>query len=303
MRTFLKCTCVIVAAGVALATTPTIDGLNIATDFASAAIATQDTNTQFGDNENELNRMFVTSDAGNMYIGLTGNLSDNNALLIFIDTNPTTGPGSTLNTDPGGACPGDVPTLLRIASGTHFDDNFQPDYCLLVSVGKFPGHSDFQLVTACDLTNLNTLVNRNLGIGTASSRAGLPTPPGSGLLTGNSGARIAIDNQNAAGVGNFDVQPTPNPGDAETALSGIEIGIPKSLMGLTNGQSVRLVAWITNNAQGGGGGPCNRQGFSSNQTLAGVGGVANLGAFEPGFLPIDFATQAAGNQWVQVTVP
>jgi hypothetical protein len=247
--------------------------------------------------------MFVTSDAGNMYIGLTGNLSDNNALLVFIDTDPTTGPGSTLNTDPGGACPGNVPTLLRIASGTHFDDDFQPDYCLLVSVGKFPGHSDFQLVTACDLTNLNTLVNRNLGIGTSSSRPGQPTPAGSGLLTGNSGARIAIDNRNAAGVGNFDVLPTPNPGDADTAIDGIEIGVPKSLMSLTNGQSVRLLAWITNNAQGGGGGPCNRQGFSSNQTLVGVGGVANLGAFEPGFLPIDFATQAAGNQWVQVTVP
>lgn len=303
MRTILKCTFVIAAAGTALATTPTIDGLNIASEFANAAIAVQDTNTQFGDNENELNRMFVTSDVNNMYIGMTGNLSDNNALMIFIDTNPTTGPGATLNTDAGGPCPSDVPTLLRVASGTHFDDNFQPDYCLLVSVGKFPGHSDYQLVIACDLTNLSTLVNRNLGIGTVSSRPGLPTPAGSGLLTGNSGVRIAIDNRNDLGVGNYDVSPTPNPGDAATALSGIEIGIPKTLLSLSNGQNIRLQAWITNNAQGGGGGPCSRQGYSSNQTLGGVGGAANLGAFEPGFLPIDFAAQAAGDQWVQTTVP
>jgi hypothetical protein len=303
MRAFLTCTFAIVAAGVVLATTPTIDGLNIASDFANPAVATQDTNTQFGDNQNELDRMFVTSDAGNMYIGLTGNLDDNNALMIFIDTNPTTGPGSTLSTDPGGACPSDLPTLVRMASGTHFDNDFQPDYCLLVSVGKFPGHSDYQLVIACDLTNLNTLVNRNLGIGVSTSRPGLPTPAGSGLLTGNSGARIAIDNQNNVGVSDYGISPTPNPGDAATALSGIEIGIPKTLLGLTNGQNVRLLAWITNNAQGGGGGPCSRQGFSSNQTLAGTAGAANLGPFEPGFLPIDFATQAAGNQWVQVTVP
>src|SRR5262245_47516042 len=61
-------------------------------------------------------------------------------------------------------------------------------------VRRGDGHSDFQLVTACDLTNLNTLVNRNLGIGTVSSRSGQPTPAGSGLLTGNSGVKIAIDN-------------------------------------------------------------------------------------------------------------
>src|SRR5690349_12325056 len=114
MRTIFKCTFVFAAAGTVLATTPTIDGLNVAADFANAAIAVQDTNTQFGDNENELNRMFVTSDLNNMYIGLTGNINDNNALLIFIDTNPTTGAGATLNTDPGGPCPSDLPTLLRV---------------------------------------------------------------------------------------------------------------------------------------------------------------------------------------------
>ena len=66
MRTIFKCTFAIAAAGTVLATTPTIDGLNIATEFANPAIAVQDTNTQFGDNENELNRMFVTSDLNNM---------------------------------------------------------------------------------------------------------------------------------------------------------------------------------------------------------------------------------------------
>lgn len=303
MRAFLVCTFTVVAVGLAGATTPTIDGLNIAADFASAPITSQDTNTQFGDNENELNEMFVTSDTGNMYIGLTGNLADNNALLIFIDTNPTTGPGSVLSTDPAVPCPGTVPTVLRMLSGTTFDNDFQPDYCLLVSVGKFPGHSDWQLVMACDLTNLNTLANTNLGIGTVSSRPGTPTPVGSGLLTGNSGVKIAIDDRNSAGVVDYGIAPNANPADPPTALSGIEIGIPKGLLGLATNNNVRIQALITNNAQGGGGGPCFRGGFASNQNLPGVAGAANLGSFEPGFLPLNFQTQATGNQWVNALVP
>lgn len=303
MRGFLTCTFALVAVGLAMGTTPTIDGLNIASEFANAALTAQDTNTQFGDNENELNRMFVTSDAGNMYIGLTGNLSDNNALLIFIDTNPTTGPGGVLNTNPATPCPGDVPTVLRMLSGTTFDNDFQPDYCLLASVGKFPGHSDWQLVMACDLTNLNTLANINLGIGTVSSRPGTPTPAGSGLLTGNSGVKLAIDNRNNLGVVDYGISPNANPADPPTALSGIEIGIPKGLLGLTSNNNIRLQAYISNNAQGGGGGPCFRGGFGSNQNLPGLAGAGNLGSYEPGFLPLNFATQATGNQWVNALVP
>ncbi|MBI5865788.1 MAG: hypothetical protein HZB38_15050 [Planctomycetes bacterium] len=303
MRKFLTSTIAVVAVGIAMATTPTIDGLNIAADFAGPAIAVQDTNTQFGNNQNELCQMFLTGDLDNMYLGLTGNLDDNNALLIFVDVDPAAGPGTILNTDPGGACPSNVPTVVRMLSGTKFDDDFHPDYCLSVSVGKFPGHSDYQLVDACDLTDLNTIVSLNLGIGVLTSRPGQPRPEGAGLLTGNSGVRIAIDNRNDLGVGDYGISPTPAPGEPESALSGIEIAIPKALLGLHANHAVRLFAYVSNNAQGGGGGPCFRQGYGSNQALPGLGGVANLGSYEPGFLPLDFTIQAAGNQWVDATIP
>lgn len=312
MRSFLIATTLLVAAS-ALATTPTIDGLSIPSEFASAAVAVQDTNTQFGDNENELDRMFVTSDAGFMYIGITGNLADNNALTIFLQTTPLGDTGAVLDTNPPGPCPGDNPTVLRMLSGTTMDDGadpdagdgFNPNWALTISVGKFPGHSDYQLVLACDLTDLTTNTTTSLGIGAVTSRPGQPTPAGSGLLTGNSGVKIAIDNRNDVGVGDWGGSPTPNPGDAESADSGIEIAIPRSLISLAANTNVTLFAFLTNNAQGGGVGPCDRAGYASNQALPGLGGNGNLASFDTVNPPlIDFSgPQGPGTQFVTVLVP
>lgn len=312
MRNFLTALTLLATAW-ALATTPTIDGLAIPSEFASAAAAVQDTNTQFGDNENELDQMFVTSDATNLYIGLTGNLSDNNALTIFIQTTPLGDTGAVLDTNPPGPCPGDNPTILRMFSGTTLDDGsdpdagdgFNPNWALTVSVGKFPGHSDYQLVMACDLTDLTTNTTTSLGIGAVTSRPGQPTPPGSGLLTGNSGVKIAIDNRNGLGVGDWNAAPAPAPGDAESADSGIEIAIPRGLLGLAPNTNVTLFSFITNNAQGGGVGPCNRAGYASNQALPGLGGNGNLANFDTVNPPLlDFSgPQGPGTQFVTVLVP
>lgn len=285
---------------------PIIDGQGIPGEFP-AAVATQDTNTQFGNNYNELNQMFVTSDGGAVYVGLTGNITDNNLLFLYIDTTPGNNPaGEVLQSENGGGCPGNLPTGLRAASGTRFDAGFDPDYVLTISVGKFPGHSDWQLVAACDLTNLTTLAVTPLGIGALES--------GNGLLTGATGAEISINSSNFGGVTDYCFPPQPpfcgplvsdTGSDPSEATSGIEIKLPRSLLGnLPAGQSVSFFAFITNNAyNGGGSGPCGYAGYASNQALPGLGGNGNLATFHPG-MTIDFSgPQGPGTQFVTVLVP
>lgn len=300
-RIFMTCITA-AAASVALAQAPVIDGLNIAPGFNwGSPLATQDTNTQFGNNQNELNRLFVTSDAANIYIGISGNLADNNALTIWFDTTaqPPTPGGEVVTTTSGGmSCPaGAVPTVVQMLSNTTFDSGFLPEYVLLVSVGAFPGqgfppHSP--LVYACDVVNINALTSVPLGIGAIGT--------GNGNLTGNTGAAIAVDNRNIDGVGSFCYDPDdpndpndpfcdtrfPAPGLPESATSGIEIKLPKSLIGVSGATTIYMFAYVTNNAQdffGPGGqiaGPCGRFGYGSNQGLPGLGGNGNLASFTPG---------------------
>lgn len=300
MRAFLAATCALAAGAVALATTPVIDGKNItAAAWGGPAVAVQDTNTQFGNNSNELNQMFIAADSDNVYVGIPGNIADNNALTLWIDVNAATG-SSTIATEPGGPCPGGVATLLRLMNGTTFDAGFKPDYNLLVSVGKFPGQSDQLLVLAANLTNLNTLTDLTLGLGAL-------TDPTDGTLTGTSGIRVAIDNSNTLGVGDWFSPGGETPGDTgddpTTATTGYEIAIPRGLIGLTGGPTpVRFFAYISNNAQDGGAGVCGRGGWGSNQGLPGLGGVGNLGPFDGAGQSLDFSA-IAGDQFVEVTIP
>ncbi len=316
MRRFLAASFCVLSASALLvvAGTPTLDG-DITDGTYGASVADQNTRTGFGDNENELNQMFVDSDATNVYIGITGNIADNNAFHLWIDTNPNEVPGGVLATDDG-SCPQLVrPVIQAMLSGTQFDDFFEPEYGLSVSVGKFPGQSDTLLVFAADLLDLDTNVNTILGVGAVDT--------GNGLLTGDSGVQIAIDNSNTAGVVGFDPNnPAPDPNEINSATTGIEIAIPKALLGISTPQDISLAAFITNNAQDTGGpgavcpdpndpnllipqeaGPCGRFGFASNQSLPGLAGFDNIATFTPGgCFRVDF-TAATGNQWVLVTLP
>jgi hypothetical protein len=289
-----------------LAVPPVVDGQNIPSEFP-AAIATQDTNTQFGNNFNELDQLFVTAEAGNVYLGLSGNIADNNMLFVYIDTTPGNNPaGEVLDSENGGGCPGNLPTALRASDGTRFDAGFDPDYVLTISVGKFPGHSDWQLVAACDLTKLTDLTVTPLGIGALES--------GNGILTGATGSEVSINSSNFGGVTDycFPAQPPfcaplvsetgSNPAEVTT---GIEVKLPRTLLGnFAPNSNVAFFAFITNNAYNGGGtGPCSYGGYASNQALPGLGGNGNLATFHAG-QPIDFSgPQGPGTQFVTAVVP
>ena len=191
MRRFIAASaCVLTASALlVVAGTPIIDG-DITDGTYGAAIADQNTGTQFGNNQNELNQLFVDSDNDNVYIAISGNIADNNALTVWIDTDPAAGPGGVLNTDDGTCTQLVRPVIQAMASGTQFDDDFAPDYGISVSVGKFPGQSDSLLVFAADLLNLNDNSNTVLGVGAVDT--------GNGLLTGGIG-EIADAQQDVLG--------------------------------------------------------------------------------------------------------
>lgn len=293
MRKFLATSTLIAIAGSAIAGTQAIDGQNIdATTWGIGAVASQDTNTQFGDDDgtlagpdgNELDAMFVDADSSFLYIGLSGNISDNNGLVLWIDTDGGSG-SNLLQTDYlGDTCPGSVSTLARAYDNTAFDTTFTPDYMLVISVGTFPGLAarEEQLVHAVDLVDVRIadapLVIDAAGIGLHQTLTG--------SLSGESDLEVAIDNTNSVGVGPYvdGTEPVPDP---LTATKGVEIAIPRTMLGLTSAsaQNIRLFAYIGNNANDGifiGTGNCNRQGFGSNQALPGLGGAANLGLFNGG---------------------
>lgn len=293
MRNLFATFTLIALAGSVLAQ-PTINGVFTPADGWGAARALQDTNTQFGNASgpntgNELDGLFITSDASNLYVGLTGNIQDNNGIVVFLDTRA--GGSLVLNTDPGLAnCPNSqVPTLIREYSGSDLD--LLADYSFLISVGIFPGQSSSQLVMACDITDLVAKTNVPLGIGFVNGGSTLSASANTGVVVGS-------DNSNAIGVGDYGVSPTPVlPGEDPSAVTtGFEIKIPRSLIGLGPNSTLFAFANLTNNANDGGG--CFRTGYASNQSLPGVGGLSNLGPFSSDgpFLPFSLVTgtQAVG---------
>ncbi len=304
MKKFLIAGCL---AGVTLsasAATQVIDGMNInAATWGTAASAVQDTNTQFGDNSNELNTMFLDSDTNNIYIGLTGNISDGftagNVMVLFIDTDAGTG-GSTISTEPGGGCPSFIPRVVRYFNGATFDGGFTPDYVMTCAIGIFPGQSR-NLIFSCDLTNINAMTNVVAGLGTIGS--------GNGTLTGTSGIEMALNNTNANGVGGWfspgGETPAQTGNDPNTSTTGWEIKIPKSQLGISGSSTIRAFAFITNGANDDSAafnGVCNRHTYASNQGLPGLAGVANLAQFNGASLLLNFSA-IAGNQFATKTLP
>lgn len=282
----------------ALATTPTIDGVDIDVAHWGASVAVQDTNTWFGDNYNEMDQLFIASDATYLYIGIPGNIADNNAVTLFLDTTAGGDPNKeVLSTNPAVPCPGTIPTIVRMLSGTRFDAGFQPNWALEISVGIFPGQSTSQLVYSCDLTNIAAGSAEPLGIGAVNSGSGDLT------LTATTGIKVALNNTNIAGVGDYNngALPGDTGNDPTSAVTGYEIRIPKAKLGMSNGQTIRVFGYLSNNAPDGGAGPCGRSGYGSNQALPGLGGAGNLATFNT-VTTLDFSA-IAGTQYVTVVVP
>jgi len=239
----------------------------------SDPLAVQDTRTGFGDadlglidfcNGSELDQAFATIQDGVLYVCLTGNLEANfNHIEVFIDSIPGEGQSPILNNNPGidfGALGNmgtwGIPGDKDYAQGLTFDDGFQADFW----IGAGCGNDPFEFfVNYCVLATGGDPESPS-GFG-GSNAAGID-----GQVTLKNGLMAAIDNSNTGGVLGCDKKTGCADGDGTGVLTGYEIGIPLDALGYTDGDALKVVAFINNNDHF----------YVSNQFLPGVGGLGNL---------------------------
>ncbi len=290
---------------------PVIDGQGIPGDFgAGALLATQRFQTQFGDdmsgnqwgNGSELDQLYVTNDGTYLYIGITGNLENNgNAITIFIDVdNGLTGANPLLTQDFGEPVAG-LPRFLAGDLGgdpglnnLEFDSGFAPNFALGITGGSPLGSQTrsyylVDWVTLADFFGPDPLghVNEVAGMITAgdATASGAPGTLGSFLQTSNLGILGAADNSNTAGVDGGNGLWTTDPA---TATTGFEFAIPLSLLGVTTGDEICMVAMVSGTT-----------GWISNQFLPTDDSATTLD--NPGLPPFSFA-DLSGDQFVCYTI-
>ena len=258
-----------------------IDGF--ADESYGEALAVQDTRTGFGDNilglqdfanGSELDQAFGTIADGYLYLHFAGNLENNfNHLEIFIDSIPNEGQNTILNNNPGtdfGAL-GNMGTYGAkgdedYAQGLTFDAGFDADLWLDAACGNDP----FELYVNYSVleTGGNPDAANGFGGPGSSGEAGAVSI----VIDEKTGTEIqaAIDNSNIDGVlaceeveeGIFDC----TAGNGSGVLTGFEVKIPLDVLGYTEGNSLKVVAFINNSDHF----------YVSNQVLPGVNGLNNL---------------------------
>ncbi|MCB2154513.1 hypothetical protein KQI84_06475 [bacterium] len=193
--------------------TPTIDG-DLSDLLGQGHLQTN--TTDWGDNDSEIDQLFVNVDGDSIVFGIAGNLGEDEAVTFFLDT----GAGGTyfLNGQYG-------TTYLNFSSNPillHVD--LRPDY--LLSIRRTSGG-----IYEVHLFDMNSGTGVTLGF---SSQTAFD-------LTG--GGRFAIDNSNTGGVTNRYANQVL---DAENVLTGIELRIPAASIGVEAGEQIGLAAALMN---------------------------------------------------------
>lgn len=226
------------------------------------ALSVQNTETGFGDaniammnyaNGSEIDGVFASMDADRVYLLIAGNLESNfNKIELFIDSIPVEGQNRLLGNNPDV----DFNGLNRMGddgtgNGLKFDDVFAPDWYFTGTCGGTP------FATYCNLAQLLTAgggVGGYLGSGGAGA---------AGVLTAENGLMWTIDNSNAAGVGGQGSGLMSGVG----VVTGIELSIPRALLGHVDGAALRICAFING---------LNHD-YLANQVAGPLGGLGNLG--------------------------
>ncbi len=244
---------------------PTIDGT--ADVGYGLALSVQDTQTQFGDNNNpdpafangsELDQAFATVIGDRLYLVLAGNLESNwNKLEIFFDTRAGGQQqlrGDNPDVDFNGLNRmGDDPATPEVVEGLWFDDGFEADFYLLATGSNDP-YELYISYAELYVDEGNPGIGRFLGIGGAVT---------DGLLTGGDNPDYVfatIDNSNILGV-------TGGTGldDGSGVLTGLEVSIPLAAIGDPTGDF--KVCTFVNGQQ---------HDWISNQILGPIGGGENF---------------------------
>ncbi|MEM1165566.1 MAG: TIM-barrel domain-containing protein [Planctomycetota bacterium] len=243
-----------------------IDGVQIPSAFPWGGPVTQTQPTGMGDNANELNQLFADLRPDTLRLGLTGNLSEGDALLLFIDAGPGGAqviPSAGLTTEPN---------PVRSLPGTRMDVGFTPEVLLSITVSG-------------DGTLTPTLY-RGIGSGPAEK-----VDLGRGLIGLGSGALIsAFEPEGHAVLVGYDAGNTAGVAaqsatGAATAARGFEIDLPTSLLrdDATLCQPVRVLAALAFSV-----------GFVGDQVLPPAGSPSLLPAQAPDF------TAIGGQQFLEV---
>lgn len=228
-----------------------------------AALAVQNTQTQFGDanlgvidyaNGSELNAAYAKIEDGFLYLVLAGNLESNfNKLEIFIDAvdgGQNQLRGDNIDVDFNGLNRmGDDLSTAKVVEGLTFDADFSADMWVGLTCGGAPFGVYF---------NYATLPTEGAGVGGYQGSGGAGA---AGAATFKSGFGFGLDNSNTLGVvGGTEL------GDGAGVRTGVEVRIPLSAIpGYTEGD-IKVCAFVN----GGG------HDYVSNQVLGAIGGGGNL---------------------------
>lgn len=323
---------------------PSFDGAELPTKYAGmpATPVLQDQPTSFGNVSepvlgispgSEIDRLFLNSDASNLYIGVTGNLpqfdSLENSLLLFIDIDDTGPTTRTLDTAGccdgnhtagcnafGGGAPGEVCetclcAILPDCCGVEWNDDCAARAILSCTVDcdpcvrKFPRTASAAL-RGIDGVTLDFAPEYAIALWNESATqyavlidlAADPNTPGTALtLT----TEFAADNSNIKGVDDEVANdPAPQSDNAITADTGFELAIPlASLGGIVAGtDTIQVQALLVGGS-----------GYISNQSLPPLdgtsGGKGCIGAHDPVLNVVDFSNDVdyPGLQHVPFALP
>ncbi|MGB6219761.1 hypothetical protein [Haloferula sp.] len=228
-------------------------------------IVVQTVQTEFGDNQSELNAGYATIQDGKLYVLLTGNLQDNfNKLEIFIDSKAG---GQSSFDSAGNDGAGAMDDMF-------FDVGFLADYHLIIRRGSGKFDLDFADLGAQTFNFYEDILSNGTE-GYGSTGTGVNTFP----------VRVGFDNSNTAGV--LGGTAAADQEAAAAVATGLELCIDLADLGSPT-DSLKVMAVINNDAHN----------FMSNQVLGGLpAGTANLG--DPAFVGFDLIP---GNQFFTVTI-
>jgi len=233
-----------------------LDGTKDAT--YGTALATQTVQTEFGNasngflnaNGSELDGLYITNDASNLYVMLTGNLEGNgNSIVLFFDRVQDT-TGVSVLPDIAASKDGFFDSTPQSAIADGFGQAIMPtgfnaDIALVYK--HFMGfgspttldfvaiHADFRGTPVSTFT-ADTEIAGSVGAGAA--------PAASSFTLAGQTYNFAINNSNTLGVDGGNAAATP--GASASVTTGFELAVPLAALGASIGDDIKLFAVVTN---------------------------------------------------------
>ncbi len=225
---------------------PTIDGDMGDSQYSTIGTFTSGRNG-FGDN-NDLGVLKFFTNGTDIYIGITGELTSNDNIVVFFDFSGYNGRGTNTLAGTSTSTIGVFTTSSGGLDGAKMDAGFDVDFAFAFNEGN-------------GTTNLFMDAAR-FGSGTS----GYLATTFEGQTTDQTGTAVTIDATSTTG-GSGSLSLAYNNSFASNTSKGIEFRVPiASFSGVTNTQNLKLFVLITSST-----------GFMSNECIPGDPGASNLG--------------------------